>query len=265
MIPKTLALALCATAVVAVTSRAVARKYIFPAQSVRVATDVSDFVEHRLTARDGVPVRTFELLAAGDGTVVVHFHNNREVAEQTAGVARELFARGLGVLLVEYRGYGASTDTASEDGLYADAEAALDMLAARGVGPERVVLWGTSLGSGVATEMARRGRGGRLVLITPYTSIPDLVNNVVPYLPAGILIADHFDSLAKAPFIAIPTVIVHGDADEIVPFQMGERLTAAISGARLVRISGGRHGDLFQRAHTTLVNAIALAGGAPRS
>ena len=61
------------------------------------------------------------------------------------------------------------------------------MLASRGVGPERIVLWGTSLGTGVAAEMARRGRGGRLVLVSPYTSIPDLVTDVVPFVPASLL------------------------------------------------------------------------------
>lgn len=214
-------------------------------------------VEQRVVARDGVMVRVLELGVEGAARVVVHFHNNRETAQDSAGIAHELAARGLGVLLVEYRGYGASSDASpSEDGLYADAEAALDLLASRGIGPERIVLWGTSLGTGVAAEMARRGRGGRLVLVTPYTSIPDLVTEVAPFVPASVLVPDHFDTLAKAPSIDIPTLVVHGDADEIVPFHMGERVAAAIRGARLLRIPGGRHGDLWMRAHASIVEAI---------
>ena len=263
-----LAIVACASLVFAFGSRAVARRFLFPTQDVRPIASPPGFVEHRLVARDGIVVRALELRAATGALVVVHFHNNREVAEHTAGIAHELAARGLGVVLVEYRGYGASASTEaspSEEGLYADAEAALDLLAARGVAPERIVLWGTSLGTGVAAEMARRGRGGRLVLVTPYTSIPDLVTEVVPFLPASLLVADHFDTLAKAPSIGVPTIVVHGDADEIVPFRMGERVAAAIPGARFLRIAGGHHGDLLQRARASIVDAIAGASAAPDS
>jgi hypothetical protein len=261
-----LAILLCASLLFVFGSRAVARRFLFPAQDVRRKAALPGFVEHRLVAGDGVVVRALELRAAGAAPVVVHFHNNREMAEDAAGVAYELAARGLGVMLVEYRGYGASTGASpSEEGLYADAEAALDLLAARGVGPERIVLWGTSLGTGVAAEMARRGRGGRLVLVTPYTSIPDLVANVAPFLPANLLVADHFDTLAKARSIRVPTIVVHGDADEIVPFGMGQRIAAAIPGARLLRIAGGHHGDLLRRARASIVDAIAGATGALES
>ena len=85
------------------------------------------------------------------------------------------------------------------------------------------------------------------------------MTNVVPFFPAGLLMADHFDTLTKAPAIGVPTVVVHGDADEIVPFRMGERLAAAIPEARLVRVAGGHHGDLWQRAHRTVLESI-IAG-----
>jgi len=244
---------------VGVASRFVSRRFLFPAQDLRSGAP-SGLVEQRIVARDGEPVHVLELGVAGASRVVVHFHNNRETAQDSADIARELVARGLGVVLVEYRGYGdSSAGSPSEEGLYADAEAALDLLARRGIGPERIILWGTSLGTGVAAEMARRGRGGRLVLVTPYTSIPDLVTDVAPFVPAGFLMPDHFDTLAKAASIGIPTVVVHGDADEIVPFRMGERIAGAIRGARLLRVAGGRHGDLWSRAHASLLDAITAS------
>jgi pimeloyl-ACP methyl ester carboxylesterase len=252
--------------------RQVSRAYLFPAArrsgafpwlsppapmpDARLATDA--FVTHRLTAHDGVAVHAIELPAPAGARTIVHFHNNRETVEAAATFARALHARGFGVVLVEYRGYGASAGVPpSEEGLYVDAEAVLDMLAARGVGPDRVVLSGTSLGTGVAAEMARRGRGARLVLVTPYTSIPDLVTGAVPGLPAASLLADQFDTLAKAAAIRVPTLVIHGDADEIVPFAMGRRVAAAIAGARLLRVPSGRHGDLFARDGTRLFDAIA--------
>ena len=218
-------------------------------------------MRHRLVASDGVVVHAIELPAPRGARTVVHFHNNRETVEAAAGYARSIRAQGLGVLLVEYRGYGASRGAEpSEEGLYRDAEAGLDMLAARGIGPDRIVLSGTSLGTGVAAEMARRGRGSRLVLVSPYTSIPDLVTDRVPGVPAGLLLADRFDTLAKARDIHIPTLVIHGDADEIVPFAMGQRVAGAIEGARLVRVPGGHHGDLFARQGAPLIGAIAALG-----
>lgn len=221
-----------------------------------------EFESHVLTARDGVAVHVFELQAAPGARTIVLFHNNRETAEAGAELARSLRARGFGVVLVEYRGYGSSRadGSPSEEGLYLDAEAALDMLASRGIGPDLVVLWGTSLGTGVAAEMARRGRGSRLVLVTPYTSIPDIVSDRAPFVPARALVADRFETLAKADQILVPTLVIHGDADEIVPFSMGERLARAIHTAKLVRIHGAHHGDLFTRDRERLLEEIVALG-----
>jgi fermentation-respiration switch protein FrsA (DUF1100 family) len=241
--------------------RSVARSYLFPASQVPAGATPEGFESHTLIARDGVTVHALELRAPPGARTIVHFHNNRQTAESGAEIARELHARGFGVLLVEYRGYGASRDGVStEDGLYLDAECALDMLASRGVTTEQIVLWGTSLGTGVAAEMARRGRGAHLLLVTPYTSIPGLVADIVPFLPAALLVPDHFDTLAKSSDIHVPTLIIHGDADEIVPYWMGERLARAISGARILRIAGAHHGDLFARDGEHLLAAIVAFG-----
>lgn len=242
--------------------RPISRHYIFPTAKVTPADCPADFIAASVTARDGVRVRMLELPAPANTRMprmLVHFHNNRETVEAQADFARALHARGLDVLLVEYRGYGHSLGAGepSEEGLYLDAEAALDRLGERGLGPDRIVLAGTSLGTGVAAEMARRGRGSRLVLVTPYTSIPDLVTGVVPFVPARCLLDDRFETLSKAGAIKVPTLVVHGDADEIVPFAMGETLARVLENARVLRVVGGHHGDLFARDGARLVAAIA--------
>ena len=247
------------------TSRAVSRAFVFPAGDGRSWPAPADVTVHALVARDGTPVRALELPGPPGGPIIVDFHNNRETAESRIVPARALRALGFGVLLVEYRGFGASRGKeATEQGLYLDAEAALDMLAGRGVPVDRLVLLGTSLGTGVAAEMARRGRGSRLILVSPYTSIPDLVTHAAPFLPARALVADHFDTLEKASAIRIPTLIIHGDSDEIVPFAMAEQLAAEIPGARLVRVRGGHHGDLFSRDGAYLLSEIARWGSCMR-
>jgi len=241
--------------------RSVARSYVFPVSEVATTPFPDDFERHTLFARDGVTVHALGLPTPSDRRTIVYFHNNRETAASRIGIARALHARGFGILLVEYRGYGASRGASpSEDGLYLDADSALDMLASRGIGASRIVLWGTSLGTGVAAEMARRGRGARLVLESPYTSIPGLVTDAAPLVPARILVADCFDTLSKAEDIRVPTLVIHGDADEIVPFWMGEQVAQAIRGARLLRIVGAHHGDLFARDGERLLAEIAAIG-----
>jgi fermentation-respiration switch protein FrsA (DUF1100 family) len=240
-----------------VIGRASSRTFLF--RGAGGAAAPSDLLARTCRAGDGARVHTLALPSTGRGWTVVVFHNNRETAEARADLAHALHARGLGALLVEYRGYGASREEGSptELGLYLDAEAALDMLASDGIGPNRVVLLGISLGTGIAAEMARRGRGSALVLVTPYTSIPDLVTDAAPLVPARLLVADTFDTLSKTAEVRVPTLVVHGDADEVVPFWMGQKVAASIVGAELVRIPEGHHGDLFARDERAIVDAIA--------
>jgi fermentation-respiration switch protein FrsA (DUF1100 family) len=228
--------------------RHVARSRLFAGASDRAMRPAvpDDVVVDRVVARDGAQVRALELSAPSAEYTLVHFHNNRETADGLLDLGRAIRDRGVSVVLVEYRGYGASpADGPTEEGLYDDAEAVLDALSARGVTWDRIALWGTSLGTGVAAEMARRGRGSRLVLVSPYTSIPELVTDVVPFLPARLLMPDHFDTSSKAATIRIPTLVVHGDADEVVPFWMGEELTRRFPAAHLRRVPGGGHAGLM--------------------
>jgi fermentation-respiration switch protein FrsA (DUF1100 family) len=109
--------------------------------------------------------------------------------------------------------------------------------------------------------MARRGRGRALVLVTPFTSIPDAAAFHAPFLPTRLIISEQFDTLSRAGAINVPTLVVHGTLDEVVPFFMGERVAAAIAGARFVRIEGGRHNDLFDRDPHLLRTIAAFSRG----
>ncbi|HYQ04045.1 MAG TPA: alpha/beta hydrolase [Polyangiaceae bacterium] len=202
-----------------------------------------------LTARDGVTVHATELIVRSDAPVLVYFHGNGVAMGDVLWMAREFMRRGLSVVLTEYRGYGLSAQSGdsmpSENGLYEDAEAVLDALAAKGIGPSRIALFGESLGTGVAVEMAARGRGSSLILVTPYTSIPEVASRFVFRLPVRWLMRESFDSLAKAPSINLPTLLIHGTSDEVVPYAMSTRLAPAFPNARLITINSGHHNDLF--------------------
>lgn len=207
------------------------------------------------TASDGAPVRSLLFQRGGSDTLLVHFHGNSGVAEGASDVARVFAAAGIDVLLVEYRGYGASADAGSpnEAGLYADAEAALASAPAH----RRVVLWGTSLGTGIATEMAARGHGDALVLESPFTAIREVPAVILPHAIVAAFVPDRYDSLSKAPTVTIPVLIIHGTGDRIVPFAMGEHLSKVFPHAELLRVEGAGHNDLWEVAADRIVQAIA--------
>lgn len=223
-----------------------------------------------LTARDGAVVHATELAGPKDAPVVVYFHGNGVAMGDELWMARELVRRGLGVVLVEYRGYGLSArkrnPPPSEDGLYEDAEAVLGALAARGIGPDRIALFGESLGTGVAVEMAARRHASSVVLVTPYTSIPEVASRLAFGLPVRSLMRERFDSLAKAAQVHVPVLIVHGTNDAVVPYEMGERLAATLPRARLITVQGGDHNDLFLAQGARLFDAVAdFVRGPPNS
>jgi fermentation-respiration switch protein FrsA (DUF1100 family) len=197
-----------------------------------------------------------------DGPVVVHFHGNGEQLADLRPVIAGLRARGLGVLAVEYPGYGVARGSPSETALVsAGREALVYAGETLGIAPGRLILQGQSLGSGVASQLAVRGSAAKLVLISPFTSVTDLASRMFPLLPAGWLVRDRFDTRQAASDVPIPVLIVHGDRDEIVPFSMGEDLAHAFPKARLVRIAGAHHNDLWIEHARELTEAIMTFAG----
>jgi hypothetical protein len=210
----------------------------------------------RFEASDGTPVQALVYPPPAARTIVF-FHGNGETIGDAVGLAAELHSRGLGFVAVEYRGYGSSPASGpSEDGLYADAEAVLRALTAEGLEREDVTLWGSSLGSGVAVEMATRGFGARLLLSTPYTSMPQVAQRLVPVLPMRWVVGDRYDNLAKAPALKLPTLIIHGDADRLVPYDHGVTLSQAIAGAELFTVAGAGHNDWLLMGGDELLTAV---------
>ena len=128
------------------------------------------------------------------------------------------------------------------------------------MGPDRIVLWGQSLGTGIAAEMARRGRGSRLVLVAPFASTVAMARRVVPFLPASLVMADRFDTLAKAPDISAPTLVVHGDIDDVIPFEQGELVSRTLPHGTLLKVPEGRHDNLY-KSTTVLAALTAHVGG----
>jgi len=239
-----------------VVGRLTYRAMLYPAPLEPGRTRPADARAIEATTSDGIQAKGWLFSGGARRPLVAQFHGNGETIADDVDHARALVARGLDVLLVEYRGYGdsAGQKKPTEDGLYADAEAVLDAV---GVPPARVLLWGTSLGTGVATEMAKRGKGRALVLISPFTSIPDIGARVIRVLPVRLVVTDRFDSRSKAAALTLPVLIIHGTADEVVPYDMGQTLSVTFPHAELMTVPGGGHNDLFVNHADEIYDAIA--------
>lgn len=185
----------------------------------------------------------------GEPTLVV-FHGNGDTLANMVPLLDGLARAGVGAYGVEYPGYGpASAYAPSEGALYEDAATALEHLERElGVPREQQVLLGHSLGTGVAVEMARRGHGGRMILVAPFTSMAEMGTRLFPYIPAHWLTRDRFDSASKAPAIEHSTLVIHGRNDDLVPVEMGQRLAAAFPRGRLLVVEGAGHNDVLDAA-----------------
>ena len=235
------------------------RRMLFPAPKTGEAPSMDDAVLTKVQAASGRTVYALWVPGKRGAVTVAHFHGNGEELAQLVPLAWAYRRAGLGFFAVEYPGYGMARDyQPSEETLYADSEAALWHLSnGLGVPPDQVVLQGQSLGSGVAVEMAKRGHGSRLVLLSPFTSVPDLAHELLPFLPTRLLIRDHFASIEKAPSLPLPVLVIHGTDDEVIPFAMGERLSKAFPNGTFYKVTGGHHNDLFVRDGRVIVDRIA--------
>ena len=145
----------------------------------------------------------------------------------------------MGVLLAEYRGFGGNGGTPREQGLYADARAAIGFLGRQGVGPGRMVLFGESLGSGVAVQMATEYACAALVLEAPYSSVVDVAQDRYWMFPVKALVKDRYNSTAKIGKVRCPILIMHGTADRVIPIKFGERLFALAPSPKEMKVYPG--------------------------
>ena len=192
------------------------------------AAGAPEMSEVRLKTADGLDLIAWYRPAAAAGkAAIVYFHGNGGHIGMRVYKVRPFLDAGYGLLLVSYRGYGGNPGSPSEEGLFMDGRAALAFLAERSVAPERTVLLGESLGSGVAVRMASEHAVGALLLEAPFTSAADVGQRAYPFLPVKLMIKDRFDSLAIIDQVRVPLLIVHGERDGVVPVPLGREVFAA--------------------------------------
>lgn len=198
-----------------------------------------------LKTQDGLTIFGWYKAASEGKPTLLFFHGNTGHLGSRLPLVRSYLNAGFGVLMVSYHGFAGNAGHPSEQVLYQDATAGFNFLRAQNIPNTCIIAYGESLGTGVAVELATKHALGGIILLSPYTSIPDVAQNQYPYIPARFLVQGQYNSLAKIAHINTPLVIVHGTEDKTVPYKFGQRLYQAAKEPKLlITLNGEGHQGL---------------------
>lgn len=244
---------------------AVQRRIVFQPDTARPQASALAIPELReVTIRPlGQPALLAWYLPAPAGrAMIAYFHGNGGNLAYRSERIRTFWQAHLGLLMVEYPGYGGNAGSPSEAGMIAAGRAALAFLDAGGVPSSRLVLYGESIGSGIATRLATEHAIAGLILESPYTSVLDIARRTVwgRFLPVRLLLRDRFEQLSLIKDVHAPLLIMQGKRDVIVPPDMGQTLFMAANEPKVMwSTPDGGHNDLSR--YGALSQAIAFANG----
>ncbi|MEO1609865.1 MAG: alpha/beta hydrolase [Pseudomonadota bacterium] len=205
------------------------------------------FEECVLHRPNGIDVIAWYGKASPFQPTILYFHGNSGNLAVRSDRLAAYHRSGRGVYIMSYRGYSGSDGIPTEANNISDALAAYDDLRRRGVEASDIILYGESLGSGVAVQVAAQRTVGGVILDAPFTSLIDAGRHHYPYLPVKIGLQDRYDSLSMIDRIRVPLLIVHGERDAVVPFSQGRRLFAAANQPKeFVAIAQAGHSDHYR-------------------
>lgn len=239
------------------------RRLLYIADPARVSpasVGLINVVEREITASDGERIVGWQARAKPGRRTILYFHGNAGTLAMRADRVRRFAGDGLGIFIMAYRGYNGSTGKPSEAAIEGDARLVYDKLVSEGVAAKDIVLFGESLGSGVAVKLASERTVGGIILDAPYTSMVELAAGIYPYLPVRALILDRYESDKHIKSLNAPLLILHGADDGLIPVRMGRRLfELAKDPKRIVVFEDGEHSDLFSEhgAHETVAKWLA--------
>jgi fermentation-respiration switch protein FrsA (DUF1100 family) len=196
-----------------------------------------------LTTSDGERLHAWFLPAQGEARgALLLSHGNAGTIEHRLHLARFFVEARVSVLLYDYRGYGSSTGSPSEEGTYADARAAWkELVEKRGFAPSQILLYGESLGGGIAVQLATEVKSAGAILHDTFSSLDDAAAYHYPWLPVRWLLRTHYDNRSKIARVGAPVLVIHSPQDEVVPFALGQRLFDAAAEPKELLVTGGGH------------------------
>ena len=155
---------------------------------------------------------------------ILYFHGNAGKLDNRIYKLNYFKNMDVNFLIIAWRGFSGNKGKPSEEGLYEDGKSTIEWLKNLGVTEKDIIIYGESLGTGIATEIAQNNNFAGLILETPFTSMIEAAKNFYPYIPVGLLLKDKYKNDKKMKNINIPLLVMHGEADQIVPFWMGKTI-----------------------------------------
>ncbi len=218
----------------------------FPSRSVEVtpANIGLEYEDVFLETGDGVKINGWFVPANPSRTTLLFFHGNGGNISHRLESIQQFNSLGLSVFIIDYHGYGKSGGKPGEVETYLDAEAAWDYLTHdKGLDPGSIIIFGRSLGGGVATWLATKQRSKALIVESSFLSIPDVAGHYYPFLPVKILARFKYDSKANLSHIKIPILVVHSPDDDIIPYSHGQELYDLAGEPKQFLQINGSHND----------------------
>jgi fermentation-respiration switch protein FrsA (DUF1100 family) len=241
--------ALCAYAAILLGAYLGQRRLMYFPDRMRTpptAAGLPDVAERVLDTADGERLIAWYGKARSGQPTILYFHGNAGSLANRAPRIERFMAEGWGVFMLSYRGYSGGTGSPTEAANVTDALLAYDTLVAAGVAPASIILYGESLGSGIAARVAAERPAGGLILDAPYTSIVEVAKGAYPFLPVDVLLKDRYETHKIIAKIKIPVLVLHGERDEVIPVSMGRELARlANEPKRLVTFPNAGHMDIY--------------------
>ena len=222
------------------------------------------FDELYIETSDGEKIHTWDIPAKASSKYILFLHGNAGNIGNRLNTISLLNRLGHSIAILDYRGYGKSTGKPSEQGTYQDALAVFKYLInTRGVAAENIVIYGRSLGGGVATWLASQVNPGGLILESTFSRLIDMGKHRYPFLPTELLTRIQYDSLSHIKMVKCPVLVAHSVDDETVPYELGKQLAEGTPNLKhFVTLSGGHNETFFDAGkdyYDLLTTFIGLA------
>jgi fermentation-respiration switch protein FrsA (DUF1100 family) len=254
-----LALATVAYAGIMAVMYVMQRDLIYVRDSVRTApadAGLANVTERTLTAPDGERLIAWYGKAQPGQPTILYFHGNGGALEVRRERMAKYLARGRGMLMLAYRGYSGSTGTPTETANVADAKLAYQSLIDDGIPAHDIFIYGESLGTGIAVQLAGARPVRGLILDSPFTSLLERAQLSYPWLPVRLLLRDRYMSRDHIGTVSAPVFILHGEADVVIPVAMGRALfELAKEPKEIVTLKGAGHNDHYLFGSFDAINA----------
>ncbi|WP_343912179.1 alpha/beta hydrolase [Aquimarina litoralis] len=218
-----------------------------------------DFEEFFITAEDNSKLNGLHFRTSNPKGVILYFHGNRGSLKRWGKVATFFVDKQYDLVIMDYRGYGKNNGTITEQLLYADAQLFYEYVKNK-YSEEKIIIYGRSLGTGIATKIAAQNKPGNLVLETPFSSMGDVTSYWFPIFPVKAVLKFKFPSDQYIKDVTCNITIYHGTKDRVVPFSLGEKLfnSCKSSDKKMIVIKGGAHNNLneFKLYQSTIDNVL---------